>query len=73
VRVRLLLSDEIHQIVTVSLAGVRCGRIGGKDGEPNEPYAEEVRFTYIVNEHLVHLINRPDSSRKVVYSSDSYA
>ena len=55
VRVRLLLSDENHQIVTVSLAGVRCGRIGGKDGEPNEPYAEEVRLPISSTKYLIHL------------------
>ena len=42
VRVRLLLSEDLHQIVNVSLAGVRSPRIGGKDGETTEPFGEEV-------------------------------
>ncbi|KAG8759264.1 hypothetical protein FRC14_006340 [Serendipita sp. 396] len=43
VRVRLLLSDELHQLVTISLAGIRCPRIG-KEGETPEPFAEDARF-----------------------------
>ncbi|CAG7854505.1 Staphylococcal nuclease domain-containing protein 1 AltName: Full=100 kDa coactivator; AltName: Full=EBNA2 coactivator p100; AltName: Full=Tudor domain-containing protein 11; AltName: Full=p100 co-activator [Serendipita indica DSM 11827] len=43
-RVRLLLADDLHQIVTISLAGIRCPRTGGKDGEPGEPYGDEAKF-----------------------------
>jgi len=40
-RVRLILSDELHQIVSVMLAGVKSPKFG-RDNEPNEQYAEEV-------------------------------
>ncbi|KAG8833983.1 hypothetical protein FRC17_009765 [Serendipita sp. 399] len=43
VRVRLLLSDELHQLVNISLAGIRCPRIG-KEGEVPEPFAEDAKF-----------------------------
>lgn len=41
-RVRLILSDELHQIVSIMLAGVKSPKFG-RDNEPNEQYAEEVR------------------------------
>lgn len=43
-RIRLLLPDDVHQLVNVSLAGVRCAKAGGKDGEPAEPWGEEAKF-----------------------------
>jgi len=73
VRVRLLLSDELHQIVTVSLAGVRCPRIGGKEGEQSEPCAEEVGFGHITSRRHSSSLHRRDSLPKAVCSSDSSA
>jgi hypothetical protein len=39
-RIRLILSDELHQIVSIMLAGVKSPKFG-RDNEPNEQYAEE--------------------------------
>lgn len=41
-RIRLLLSNSVHQIVNISMAGIRCAKATGKDGEPAEPWGEEV-------------------------------
>jgi hypothetical protein len=41
-RVRLLLSDGEHQIVNIALSGVRSARASSKQGEPSEPWGEEV-------------------------------
>ncbi|KAF8332649.1 transcription factor [Cantharellus anzutake] len=43
VRVRLMLPD-VHQIVNLTLAGVRSPRAGGREGEPAEPWGEEAKF-----------------------------
>lgn len=41
-RVRLLLVSGDHQLVNIAMAGVRCPRTSSKQGEPSEPYGEEV-------------------------------
>lgn len=47
-RVRLLLSPNHHQIISLSLAGVKAPKLatagGANTHEANEPYAEEARF-----------------------------
>lgn len=47
-RIRLLLSPRHHQVVNLSLAGVKAPRMTGAGGpnsnEPSEPFAEEARF-----------------------------
>jgi staphylococcal nuclease domain-containing protein 1 len=42
-RVRLLMPDGEHQVVNIALAGVRSARASSKQGEPSEPWGEEVR------------------------------
>jgi len=42
-RVRLFMPDGEHQIVNIALAGVRSARVANKQGEPSEPWGEEVR------------------------------
>jgi len=44
-RVRLLMPDGEHQFVNVTLAGVRSARAASKQGEPSEPWGEEVGHT----------------------------
>lgn len=47
-RVRLFMPDGEHQIVNIALAGVRSARAASKQGEPSEPWGEEVRcLTFI--------------------------
>lgn len=41
-RVRLLMPDGEHQVVNIALAGVRSARASTKQGEPSEPWGEEV-------------------------------
>ncbi|KAG2072118.1 staphylococcal nuclease [Suillus decipiens] len=41
-RVRLFMPDGDHQMANIALAGVRCAGISSKQGEPSEPWAEEV-------------------------------
>lgn len=41
-RVRLLMPDGEHQVVNIALAGVRSARASNKQGEPSEPWGEEV-------------------------------
>lgn len=41
-RVRLLMPDGEHQFINLALAGVRCARAASKQGEPSEPWGEEV-------------------------------
>lgn len=36
------MPDGEHQMVNIALAGVRCSRTSPKQGEPSEPWAEEV-------------------------------
>ncbi|OBZ67115.1 Nuclease domain-containing protein 1 [Grifola frondosa] len=43
-RIRLLMPDGEHQFVNIALAGVRCARVSGKQGESSEPWAEEAKF-----------------------------
>ena len=48
-RVRLLMPDGEHQMVNIALAGVRSARASSKQGEPSEPYGEEVGSLYPFN------------------------
>lgn len=48
-RVRLLMPDGEHQMVNIALAGVRSARASSKQGEPSEPYGEEVGSLYPLN------------------------
>ena len=41
-RVRLLMPDGDHQFVNIALAGVRCPRASGKQGEHAEQWGDEV-------------------------------
>lgn len=41
-RVRLLLSSDMHQFINIALAGARSPRASGKEGEVAEPFGEEV-------------------------------
>ncbi|CAE6420718.1 unnamed protein product [Rhizoctonia solani] len=43
-RVRLLMPEDQHQFANISLAGVRCPRAGGRDGEAAEEFGEEAKF-----------------------------
>ncbi|SPO36247.1 related to 100 kDa protein P100 [Pseudozyma flocculosa] len=47
-RVRLLLSSNHHQIINLSLAGIKCPRVagggGGSPSDASEPYGEEAKF-----------------------------
>jgi staphylococcal nuclease domain-containing protein 1 len=47
-RVRLFMPDGEHQMANIALAGVRCARAASKQGEPSEPWGEEVRYSTIV-------------------------
>lgn len=53
-RVRLLLSDALHQIISITLAGVKCPKFG-RDNEPNEQFAEEVGSTPPNTPFLMHI------------------
>jgi hypothetical protein len=44
-RVRLLMPDGDHQLVNIALAGVRSARVSTRQGEPAEPWGEEVGTT----------------------------
>ncbi len=41
-RVRLFMSDGSHQMVNISLAGVKSSRASTRPGESSEPWGEEV-------------------------------
>ncbi|KAG8932888.1 hypothetical protein FRC02_000398 [Tulasnella sp. 418] len=43
-RVRLLLSDELHQFITLAMAGIRSPKAAGREGEAAEPFGEEAKF-----------------------------
>ncbi|KAF8678179.1 Tudor domain [Rhizoctonia solani] len=43
-RVRLLMPEDQHQFANISLAGVRCPRAGGRDGETAEEFGEEAKY-----------------------------
>ncbi|QRV79522.1 staphylococcal nuclease domain-containing protein 1 [Ceratobasidium sp. AG-Ba] len=43
-RVRLLMPEDQHQFANISLAGVRCPRASGRDGEAAEEWGEEAKF-----------------------------
>ncbi|OCH88265.1 transcription factor [Obba rivulosa] len=43
-RIRLLMPDGEHQFINLALAGVRCARVSGKQGESSEPWGEEAKF-----------------------------
>jgi staphylococcal nuclease domain-containing protein 1 len=38
------MPDGEHQIINLALAGVRSARASSKQGEPSEPWGEEVRL-----------------------------
>lgn len=44
-RVRLFLSDSVHQMANVTLAGVRSAKAATRQGEAAEPWGEEVVST----------------------------
>ncbi|KAI5123940.1 hypothetical protein M0805_006355 [Coniferiporia weirii] len=44
VRARLLMPEGDHQYVNIALAGVRCPRSSGKQGEASEQWGDEARF-----------------------------
>ncbi|KAG8747170.1 hypothetical protein FRC10_002219 [Ceratobasidium sp. 414] len=44
IRIRLLMPEDQHQFANISLAGVRCPRAGGRDGEAAEEWGEEAKF-----------------------------
>lgn len=46
-RVRLLIPDGDHQMVNIALAGVRSAKVSTKQGEPSEPWGEEVSCGHI--------------------------
>lgn len=43
-RVRLMLPDNVHQVINLSLAGVRSPRSSGREGEAAEPWGDEAKF-----------------------------
>ncbi|KZO98957.1 transcription factor [Calocera viscosa TUFC12733] len=43
-RLRLLLADDRHQFINISIAGIRCPRSSPKEGEPGEECGNEARF-----------------------------
>jgi staphylococcal nuclease domain-containing protein 1 len=43
-RVRLFMPDGEHQTANIALAGIRCPRAAGKQGEASEQWGEEVRY-----------------------------
>ncbi|KAF8622718.1 hypothetical protein AX15_006809 [Amanita polypyramis BW_CC] len=43
-RIRLLIPDGDHQIVNITLAGVKSPRVAVKPGEASEPLGEEAKF-----------------------------
>ncbi|EJU04311.1 hypothetical protein DACRYDRAFT_20881 [Dacryopinax primogenitus] len=43
-RIRLLLADDQHQFINISIAGIRCPRSTPKEGESGEEYGNEARF-----------------------------
>ncbi|KAF5370772.1 hypothetical protein D9758_002014 [Tetrapyrgos nigripes] len=43
-RVRLFMPDGDHQMVNITLAGVRSSRAAGRPGETSEPWGEEAKF-----------------------------
>lgn len=55
-RVRLFMPDGEHQIVNIALAGVRSARASSKQGEPSEPWGEEVRFSNPVQERFADIL-----------------
>ncbi|KAF8608810.1 transcription factor [Ceratobasidium sp. AG-I] len=43
-RVRLQMPEDQHQFANISLAGVRCPRATGRDGEAAEEWGDEAKF-----------------------------
>jgi endonuclease YncB( thermonuclease family) len=57
-RVRLFMPDGEHQVINIALAGVRCARAASKQGEPSEPWGEEVSCPpslYGASEQFYHI------------------
>ena len=45
-RVRLQMPEDQHQFANISLAGVRCPRATGRDGEAAEEWGDEVGWLF---------------------------
>ncbi|KAG8886054.1 hypothetical protein FRB97_007930 [Tulasnella sp. 331] len=62
-RVRLLLSSDMHQFINIALAGARSPRASGKEGEVAEPFGEEAKYfveTRLLQRHVsVTLLSLP--------------
>lgn len=52
-RVRLLMPEGEHQFINIALAGVKSARAASKQGEPSEPWGEEVSLPR--RSHYFHL------------------
>lgn len=59
-RVRLYMPEGDHQVVNLSIAGVRCARSSGKPGESAEPWGDEVGFPLT---HNVYFVSDSDSGK----------
>ena len=67
-RVRLFMPDGEHQIVNIALAGVRSARAASKQGEPSEPWGEEVRCLTFIWPFFDHFcLSRPSSSQNLAF------
>jgi staphylococcal nuclease domain-containing protein 1 len=65
-RVRLFMPDGDHQIVNIALAGVRSARPSSKQGEPSDPWGEEVCSCCNFRNMLHILSSRPNFSLNLV-------
>jgi len=66
-RVRLFMPDGDHQMVNITLAGVKSPRTATKQGESSEPWGEEVGSFRIVWVTIHISISRLNSLRNRVY------
>src|SRR6266545_2299123 len=53
-RVRLFMPDGAHQMVNITLAGVKSPRVASKQGESSEPWGEEVSSFRIKGMTLIY-------------------
>ncbi|EKM54097.1 uncharacterized protein PHACADRAFT_122832 [Phanerochaete carnosa HHB-10118-sp] len=76
-RVRLLLPDGDHQLVNITLAGVRSPRVASKPDETSEPYGEEAKFfteTRLLQRQItVQLLSLPNATATPFQSSANAA
>ena len=73
-RVRLFMPDGEHQIVNIALAGVRSARTSSKQGEPSEPWSEEVRATRHISYFFMNInFYRLNFSPSLVFYNVPYA